>query len=126
MNMSLELKKWLKYCNINPATVSYGIVVGSQIFDPHQANFKQNRKPGSSTPIDKISSQEKEDLQTEMSSRNMSDEEIPEYFKSKLKSSNGKYPDVKPIPEGEPVFIMNIFRGRTRPLMAFIDSGCNC
>ena len=58
--------------------------------------------------------------------RMMSDKEIPEYFKSKLLKSNVKHPDVRPIPEGEPVFIMNIFKGRTRPLLAFIDSGCNC
>ena len=124
--MTEELKNWLKDCNMNPSSVSYGLVVGSQIFDPQKVNFKHNRGQRSSTSIDELSSQEKEDLQAGMSSRNMSDEEIPEYFKSKLKSSNGKYPDVKPIPEGEPVFIMNIFKGRTRPLLAFIDSGCNC
>ena len=106
--------------------MSYGLVVGSQIFDPHKVNFKHNRGQRSSTPVDELSSQEIEDLQAGMSSRNMSDEEIPEYFKSKLLKSNVKHPDVRPIPEGEPVFIMNIFKGRTRPLLAFIDGGCNC
>ena len=33
---------------------------------------------------------------------------------------------VRPIPEGEPIFIMNIFQGKTRPVLAFIDGGCNC
>ena len=30
-----------------------------------------------------------------------------------------------PYPGGEPMFIMNIFKGRTRPILAFIDGGCN-
>ena len=33
---------------------------------------------------------------------------------------------MRPIPEGESIFIMNIFKGKTRPIVAFIDGGCNC
>merc|ERR1719233_2342392 len=37
-----------------------------------------------------------------------------------------RYQKSNPFLRGEPVFIMNVFKGATRPITAFIDSGCNC
>ena len=56
----------------------------------------------------------------------MTDEEVSEYFETGLKQSNGNKTDVRPIPERESIFIMNVFKGKTRPVVAFIDGGGNC
>ena len=55
----------------------------------------------------------------------MTDGEVLEFFDEALKDGTSN-PDVRPIPEGESIFIMNVFKGKTRPIMAFIDGGCNC
>ena len=55
----------------------------------------------------------------------MTDDEIFKYFED-YKQANGVKTDIRPIPEGEPVFILNVFKGKTRPVLAFIDGGCNC
>ena len=65
-------------------------------------------------------------LQKGSMERMMTDSEITEYFENGSKQINMGKPDVRPIPEGEPIFIMNIFQGKTRPVLAFIDGGCNC
>ena len=51
----------------------------------------------------------------------MTDSEITEYFENGSKEINMGKPDVWLISEGEPIFIMNIFKGKTRLVLAFID-----
>ena len=73
-----------------------------------------------------MSKQEREKLQLGKLSRPMNDDDLVEFFKEDVKKISKGEPVVKSIPEGDPVFIMNVFKGATRPICAFIDSGCNC
>ena len=56
----------------------------------------------------------------------MSNSELTDFFKSDIINSQNNNSEVIPIPNGECMFIFNIFKGRDGPVQAFIDSGCNC
>ena len=56
----------------------------------------------------------------------MSDEELVQFFEEDIRKISKSKPDIRPVPEGEAMFIMCVFKGRTRPVLAFIDGGCNC
>ena len=126
MNMSRDLMNWLRSMKINPKDITYSLVVGSNITSNNNSKIKQKKTVSSSIPIPKISKETREKLQKGTIERLMSDDEISDYFEIELKENNVKNPDVRPIPEGEPIFIMNVFKGKTRPIVAFIDGGCNC
>ena len=124
-NMSSDLQNWLRTVQINPRDISYSLVVGSRQGSNQNITLNHNRAvPGNSIPISKISKQDREKLQRGEIERMMTDGEVLEFFEETLKDTSN--PDVRPIPEGESIFIMNVFKGRTRPIMAFIDGGCNC
>ena len=56
----------------------------------------------------------------------MSDEELIPFFENDLKKSpGGSQPNVREIPDGDVMFTMCVFQGKTRPVLAFMDSGCN-
>ena len=84
---------------------------------------KRTKSPRYPSPI---FPNKRESLQLGKLSRPMNDKDLVEFFEEDVKKVSHKKPDVRSIPEGEPVFIMNVFKGTTRPICAFIDSGCNC
>ena len=56
----------------------------------------------------------------------MSDEELIPFFENDLrKSPGGSQSNVREIPNGDVMFTMCVFQGKTRPVLAFMDSGCN-
>ena len=55
----------------------------------------------------------------------MPDSELVEYFKNSLVKNGVSKPKVKPYPGGQCVFLFCLIEGKTRPIQAFIDSGCN-
>ena len=56
----------------------------------------------------------------------MSDEELIPFFENDLKKSpGGSQSNVREIPNGDVMFTMCVFQGKTRPVLAFMDSGCN-
>ena len=55
----------------------------------------------------------------------MDDDELITFFTEDMKKVTKSKPDIRPIPEGEPVFIFSVFKGLNGPVMVFIDSGCN-
>ena len=128
-NMKAELTDWLKSAKIN--TKHLGIVA---IFDPKKSpkidisgllSNTTNKKAGKRASI-VVSKEERRKLQTGKSHLHLTDDQLVPFFEEDMaKISKGK-PDVRPIPEGEPIFIMTVFKGRSRPVLAFIDSGCNC
>ena len=126
MNMSGTLQNWLRDMKINPRNISYSLVVGTGATGVQNIEFKHNSTVPSSIPISKITRAEREKLQKGSAERWMTDQEVSEFFEIGLKQSSGNQPDVRPIPEGESIFIMNVFKGKTRPIVAFIDGGCNC
>ena len=125
-NMSSELQDWIKKAGLDPLKMMNSLVIGSNNISRQNNELLHNRQSRSSIPISKISNQERDMLQRGASERMMTDSEIAEYFETGSEQVNVNKPDIRPIPEGEPVFIMNIFQGKTRPVLAFIDGGCNC
>ena len=43
-----------------------------------------------------------------------------------MRKVNKTKPDIREIPEGEVMFIMCVFKGKSRPILCFVDGGCNC
>ena len=115
-NMSKELMKWLTDNKFDIKSLN------SMIFN--QLSFKSNDK-SSTIQVAKLTSRNREDLQQGIVSCPMEDKDLVKYFEDGLKG-DGVSDDVVPIPEGESVFILNLIQGKTRPLLAFMDNGCNC
>ena len=56
----------------------------------------------------------------------ISDEELIPIFENDLKKPpGGNQPNVREIPDGDVMFTMCVFQGKTKPVSAFMDSGCN-
>ena len=55
----------------------------------------------------------------------MSDKDLKSFFEDELRSETGNEPNVREIPNGDVLFTMCVFKGKTRPVLAFMDSGCN-
>ena len=64
-------------------------------------------------------------LQSGESAQMMSDDEIHEFFTGDMRRIKSKS-TVHKIPEGDAVFILTIVKGRSGPVMTFVDSGANC
>ena len=60
-------------------------------------------------------------LQTGESNKDMTDDQLVEYFAKDEKNVN-----LLPIPSGFPVFILCIIQGKLSPVRVMIDSGANC
>ena len=75
--------------------------------------------------LGKITDEEIQDLQTGTKAKLMPDSELVEYFKKSLVRNGVSKPKVKPYPSGQCVFLFCLIEGKTRPIQAFIDSGCN-
>ena len=103
----------------------YGMVVGSNNMSCQNSQLLYNGHRQFSIPSSKVSREEREMLQNGTAEKLFSDQELPEYFEEGFKQDKINK-TIRPIPEGEPVFIMNVFQGKTRPVHAFIDGGCNC
>ena len=84
---------------------------------------KKVQKKNVSTPIGNNSHRSK--LQNGDAHKHMDDEELITFFTEDMKKVTKSKPDIRPIPEGEPVFIFSVFKGLNGPVMVFIDSGCN-
>ena len=130
-NLSKELMDWMKNVKINIKNLAQSIVfghsVGGKVLDlKTNSSCCKEKDKVSSIPISDISKQERESLQLGKISRPMNDNDLVEFFEEDVKKISSNKPDVRSVPEGEPVFIMNVFKGKTRPICAFIDSGCNC
>ena len=65
------------------------------------------------------------DLQSGKSAKYMPNSELVEYFEKCLEKLGVSKPKVNPYPAGECVFLYCMIKGKTRPVQAFIDSGCN-
>ena len=131
-NLSDELEKWLKNAKVDVKNLAQGILYG---FPTNSSNLdgqtngsciKKDKETVSSIPMTKMSKLEREKLQRGEMSRPMKDDELVKLFEEDVKKVTKGVPNVKSVPEGDPVFIMNVFKGATRPVTAFIDSGCNC
>ena len=144
-NMTPELVRWIKSTKIN--TKHLGFMID---FDPKRCPKKQigkrcpkkqigkplanNVSKGSKKKVKAnkkknkpaVSGQdERRMLQEGLISKDISDDDLVPFFENDLKASEDN-PDVRGIPPGETVFIMCVLKGKTRPVTAFIDSGCNC
>ena len=122
-NKSLELLRWLKTVEIDANVIMNGMVVGSNNISCQKSQLLHNGQ--FSTPINKISKEEREMLQNGTAERMFPDQDLKEYFNEGFRQEKMNK-TIRPIPEGEPIFIMNVFQGKTRPVLAFIDGGCNC
>ena len=132
-NISKDLRSWLGDAKIDVKNLAQAILHGfstnSKNLDIETHNScceKKDKDIVSTIPVSKISKMERNKLQRGEMSRPMIDDELVDFFKEDVKKVSKKVPEIKSIPEGEPVFIMNVFKGATRPITAFIDSGCNC
>ena len=146
--MKDNLKKWIKSTKINTKHFGF-MMIGfdlqrsprRQIGKPLANNIskkskwkpKANKKVKPKTKQENknkskpaVSSQdERKMLQEGLISKDISDDDLVPFFENDLKASE-ENPDVRGIPPGETVFIMCVLKGKTRPITAFIDSGCNC
>ena len=65
------------------------------------------------------------ELQNGEVAKQMSNKELLEYFKQ-LEKRNGRDPSrILGVPEGEPLFIYCLIRGKTRNVRSFLDGGCS-
>ena len=127
-NLSNELIDWLKANKVNVKNLAQSIVglyTKDPVSLPCNGKSSTERDKISITPLDKISEKERGKLQVGKMSRPMDENECLDFFKEDMLKSN-ENTDVKPIPEGDPMFIMCVFKGKTRPITSFIDGGCNC
>ena len=131
-NLSNELIDWLKNNRVNVKNLAQSIISAytkGNCLDPTSlpCNGKSctERDKISVTPLDQISIEEREKLQTGKLSRPMDEKECLDFFKEDMLKNNDNA-EVKPIPEGDPMFIMCVFKGKTRSITSFIDHGCNC
>ena len=126
-NFSQEVVKWIKSTKIPTKHLSMIFVfnpssVGSVEEVPRilASNKWKDKKKSSSIPNNR------EKLQSGEVVMEMSDDELVPFFEEDMKKISRSKPDVRGIPEGDAMFVMCVFKGRTRPVLAFIDSGCNC
>ena len=55
----------------------------------------------------------------------MNNEEILDFFTGDMRRINSRS-KVHGIPDGDAVFILTVVKGRSGPVMTFVDSGANC
>ena len=112
--VSTELSDWLKRSKIkttvNLSIGSVGVTLSRDTSEVFQG---------------KISDEEIKELQAGTKAKLMPDSELVEYFKNSLVKNGVSKPKVKPYPSGQCVFLFCLIEGKTRPIQAFIDSGCN-
>ena len=128
-NFSEKLQKWLKSVLTNTTHLGFhingptggglpsssGIITATPSFRCENANSAKN-----------ISKGKRDKLQKGEIAMDMSDDELIPFFKNDLKKSpGGSQPNVREIPDGDVMFTMCVFQGKTRPVLAFMDSGCN-
>ena len=118
-NMSRQLANWLTDNDIDTYRFN------SLIYNHQNRSFKANDITPSPISISKLSKSNREELQQGKASCPIEDQHLKEYFEEGMKME-GLSPDIRPIPDGEPIFILNVMQGKTRPLLVFIDGGCNC
>lgn len=123
-NMSPELFKWLKTVKVNVKHLTQMAIYSPGKLRIDMSKLSTNNSHSLAkktvTPQQRVKLQEgKMDLQ-------MSDDELVEFFNEDLKKTMKTTPEVRPIPEGDAVFIFCVFKGKKGPVQAFIDHGCNC
>ena len=126
-NMHPDFIKWIKSTKIDIKHLGIVVISRGRKYIPGQSglanNIEENGGKNFSTPINK---DVRELLQKGDASLDMSDEELVQFFEEDIRKISKSKPDIRPVPEGEAMFIMCVFKGRTRPVLAFIDGGCNC
>ena len=131
-NMSGDLIKWFKSLRINTKHLTQVIVFSGVPKNIDLSKMKTNNTTranignNSSTTINKISKEVRDKLQKGELCNPMNDEQLVKFFEDDLKKVSKTPPDVRAVPEGEPIFIMCVFKGVNGPVLAFIDHGCNC
>ena len=128
-SMTSELLKWIKSMRGNfKHLVQVGVMNTAKIMELDISGLRSNSTQGNKKQKElsiPFSTQQRESLQKGETHKHMTDNELIPFFTEDLRKMHKKS-DVRPIPEGEPIFIFCVFQGRTRPIQAFIDHGCNC
>ena len=109
-NKSSDLIRWLKKVEIEANVIMNGMVVGSNNISCQKSQLLHNGQ--FSSPKNKISREEREMLQNGTAERMFPDQDLEEYFKEGFKQDKMNK-TIRPIPEGEPIFIMNDSHNRT-------------
>ena len=112
--VSAELSDWFKKNNIK-TTVNLCIDATEMTFPGNQSNVF----------LGGITDEDVQDLQSGNKAKLMPDSELVEYFKKTLAMKGESQPKIKPYPSGQCVFLFCLIEGKTRPIQAFVDSGCN-
>ena len=121
------LTDWLKKCNIDTNNL---VQVGVRnVFNFDDLNKISNKKKvvlkKGCKPSSYGNNADRLKLQKGEAHKHMDDDELITFFTEDMKKVTKSKPDIRPIPEGEPVFIFSVFKGLNGPVMVFIDSGCN-
>ena len=88
MNMSSDLKNWLRKVKINPKDIANSLVVGTTSIGDQDMKFKHNSSWPVSIPISKISKADRDKLQRGIIERWMTDEEVSEFFETGFQEKN--------------------------------------
>ena len=112
--VSQDLKDWLKRNNIK-TTVNLAINISGMSMTSDPTNVL----------LGDITDEEVENLQSGVKAKLMPDSELVGYFKKTLAMKGVPKAKIKPYPSGQCVFLFCLIEGKTRPIQAFIDSGCN-
>ena len=112
-NASSDLKKWLRENKIK-TTVNFAI-----------SNIVITVTKDTTMKSSGVNEQDMLDLQSGKAAKYMPDSELVEYFEKCLDKHGVSKPKVNPYPAGECVFLYCLIKGKTRPVQAFIDGGCN-
>ena len=123
MRKSRYLTDWLEKCNVDPAHLVQVGVRQISCFESLDKISAKKRIKTKTSPLKEDAERVK--LQNGEGHKQMDDDELVTFFTEDMKRVTKSKPDIRPIPEGEPVFIFSVFQGLKGPVMAFIDSGCN-
>ena len=123
MRKSRYLTDWLEKCNVDPAHLVQVGVRQISCFESLDKIPAKKRIKTKTSPLKEDAERVK--LQNGEGHKQMDDDELVTFFTEDMKRVTKSKPDIRPIPEGEPVFIFSVFQGLKGPVMAFIDSGCN-
>ena len=122
-NASDVLKNWLQSLKIK-FTVNV-IVANAETDDSYYERLKSELSMGLRSEKCSSKAVSRESLQSGEAAKMMDNSEILDFFTSDMRRMQSRS-KVHGIPDGEAVFILTVVKGRSGPVMTFIDSGANC